>query len=358
MKIVLIGGFLGSGKSTAVRQACSYLFGIGKPAAVVTNDQGVQLVDSAYMEAERIPVCEVTNGCFCCNYPDLDAGIDELSARYNPHIIFAESVGSCTDLIATVVNPLLQFRPGAEISVSIFVDAVLFLRMLNGEETTFDNTVQYIYDKQLEEADILVLSKADLLSQQEKQLIAKALNNTFPEKKWLFQDSYETASIQTWLQAVEEFVPKTTRKSLEIDYSTYGKGEAMLAWLDQSLVLTAADAPIRALELIELICNSIKAFNLPVGHVKFIVNDGEQQHKISFTQSGFTDGAKEVLAETESPSVSMLINARVQTHPDHLKQLVAQAILNVASNAEVSIQVKEPASFQPGYPTPTHRMVS
>ena len=101
MKLILLGGFLGSGKTTAIVNAARILMRTGKKVAIITNDQGDQQVDSAYVRSMDIPVKEVANGCFCCNYQQLDNHIEELKEN-NPDIIFAESVGTCTDLIATI----------------------------------------------------------------------------------------------------------------------------------------------------------------------------------------------------------------------------------------------------------------
>jgi G3E family GTPase len=71
MKLILTGGFLGSGKTTAIQQACSILLKENNTIAVITNDQGKELVDSKFIDSFSIPVKEVTKGCFCCNYNDL-----------------------------------------------------------------------------------------------------------------------------------------------------------------------------------------------------------------------------------------------------------------------------------------------
>jgi G3E family GTPase len=73
MKIYLVGGFLGSGKTTAIIQACRILMADGKKVGVITNDQGKYLVDTAFMKFNDIPTVEVTGGCFCCNYQDLNS---------------------------------------------------------------------------------------------------------------------------------------------------------------------------------------------------------------------------------------------------------------------------------------------
>lgn len=359
MKIVLTGGFLGSGKTTAIRQACSWLYGNGRLAAVVTNDQGIQLVDSKYIQAEKIPVCEVVNGCFCCNYPELDQHLDHLTQQYKPEIIFAESVGSCTDLIATVVNPLLQFKPETELVVSIFVDALVLLKLARNGKLEFDATVQYIYEKQLEEADLLVVSKADLISDRERKLLSHFLSVKYPSIKVLFHNSFDNYKIEEWVEELLKFKPSSKRRSLEIDYSIYGAGEAMLAWLDQDLVFESpnGNAAKQAIQLAENIYKKITATDLPIGHLKFLLETDNHSEKISFTQTIQSDIIRHPAAERNSNNASLLINARVQTHPDHLKQLMAELILEqLSKHPELKIRVKELSAFQPGFPKPTHRI--
>ena len=67
MKIHLISGFLGSGKTTAIQQATRLLKEQGTRAGVITNDQGSKLVDGALFTSLSVPNREVINGCFCCN---------------------------------------------------------------------------------------------------------------------------------------------------------------------------------------------------------------------------------------------------------------------------------------------------
>ncbi len=112
MKIHLVGGFLGSGKTTAIANSCKILSDRGIITSVITNDQGRYLVDSRFIRQSDIPYAEVTGGCFCCNYNELDTQISNLRNTHNPSVIFAEFVGSCTDLVATVLKPLIEYRDG------------------------------------------------------------------------------------------------------------------------------------------------------------------------------------------------------------------------------------------------------
>ena len=62
MKVHLVGGFLGSGKTTAITNASVKLRDAGIIAGVVTNDQGNYLVDSRFIDSNAIPLGEVTGG--------------------------------------------------------------------------------------------------------------------------------------------------------------------------------------------------------------------------------------------------------------------------------------------------------
>ena len=92
MQLILVGGFLGVGKTTAIAAALNYLQSRGQSVAVITNDQGSSLVDTAFLQQTTSNITQITNGCFCCNYNQLDAVLQEIG-QVNPDYIFAEAVG-------------------------------------------------------------------------------------------------------------------------------------------------------------------------------------------------------------------------------------------------------------------------
>ena len=106
VRLVLVGGFLGAGKTTTIAALARRLHSRGEKVAVITNDQGSSLVDTVRMEAEGLAVREVAGACFCCRFDELAARCAELVEAEQPDVILAEPVGSCTDLAATVVNPM------------------------------------------------------------------------------------------------------------------------------------------------------------------------------------------------------------------------------------------------------------
>src|SRR6059036_571214 len=165
-RYIMIGGFLGAGKTTAVARLATRLRDQGLRVGLITNDQGQQLVDTAMLASRGFPVEEIAGGCFCCRFNSLTEAAKKLSVESRPDVFIAEPVGSCTDLVATVSYPLRRIY-GEDFKIaplSVLVDPIRVLRVLGLENGRgFSPKVVYVYRKQLEEADFIVMNKCDLL---------------------------------------------------------------------------------------------------------------------------------------------------------------------------------------------------
>jgi len=357
MKLFLVGGFLGSGKTTAIEQAARYLLKDGKKVGVITNDQGVQQVDTRFIKGQHIPSAEVANGCFCCQYNELEKNLEYLQQLEQTEFIFAESVGTCTDLAATVVNPLLSFNPGRyDITLSIFADVRLLVKFLQDGKSVFFDTVSYIYGRQLSEADIIVVNKIDLLNEKQQESAKKLITAAYRGKTILFQNSQSETGIQPWLAACAAVDNPALRPSLDIDYDIYGAGEAELGWLDEEIGIVTDDGS--AGKAAQIFCKKLYARIMAdghlIGHLKFLVNDGKKQKKISFTALPGTDYSDKVNMETDR--IVVLINARVQARSALLQTIVNDVIVETELEANCKITEYKLSAFQPGYPRPTHRI--
>lgn len=358
MKMYLIGGFLGSGKTTAIVNASRQLTMGKKKVAVITNDQGDQQVDSALIKSLGFHGKEVTHGCFCCNYDQLAAHIQELTEDFHPDIIFAESVGSCTDLVATIAKPLAIFRPDLDVVISVFADATLVSSLLEGTSLFIQESVRYIFKKQLEEADLLVINKSDLVSTAKKTRLTEMMTMEYPGKKILFQNSLEEDGISQWLEMMDQFMRPLRRISLTLDYDRYAEGEAKLAWLDKNISIRSmqGEAAMIASKIIRAIHKGIQENHLMIGHLKFFIETEKWQTKISFTSTG-SDSLSSIPDQWIN-SASMLINARVQTDPELLRRIVDSALAHTSQDEECAIEMENESVFKPGYPRPTHRLTN
>ena len=355
MKLILISGFLGSGKTTAITNACQELMNRGIKVAIITNDQGNQQVDSLFVQSLQIPTEQVPNGCFCCNYDQLDQHIEDLALRHKPMYIFAESVGSCTDLVATIAKPITVYRPGIEVVIAVFTDASLLLALLQERASFINEDIRYIYQKQLDDADIIVINKADTVTKQELDVINTMLQQGHPEKIRIAQNSMSAAGVSNWIAEIENFNSPSNRISITIDYDRYASGEGALAWLDKKIHIhaPAKNAPALAIKLINAMFQRLVNQELVIGHLKAFIESEEWSQKLSFTLT--SQNIITGLYEPEATNCTLLVNARVQMDPQMLKDLVDEEIEKLRKATAAFIEDGAEAYFQPGYPRPTHR---
>ncbi|HZL08935.1 MAG TPA: GTP-binding protein [Prolixibacteraceae bacterium] len=361
MHIHIVGGFLGSGKTTAIAAASKLIQEHGMKVGVVTNDQGKYLVDSRFLSAKHIPFGQVTNGCFCCNYNKLDEQINQLRDKQGVQVIFAESVGSCTDLIATVIKPLSVYKKGKteRLSLSIFAEAALLSDFLQNNHLPFSANINYIYSKQIEEAEFLIVNKTDLISPELLEELKKLVAGKFPEKTVLYQNSLDRESVVRWIDTLNQSSVETVplRKSLDIDYQRYGSGEADLAWFDQEIKISskAGNAVELGKQIVAQILAETENRQWSIGHLKFIIEANGQTEKISFT-TNINRHDLEELSLSEASEAKMIINARIETDPDILKQTIAEIVQTIRTKSKATILELNTSAFKPGFPNPTHRM--
>jgi Ni2+-binding GTPase involved in maturation of urease and hydrogenase len=353
MRLHLVGGFLGSGKTTAIIQASRILLEKGLKVGVVTNDQGRYLVDTAFMRLSELPTVEVTGGCFCCNYSDLDSSLDQLLVSAKPEVIFAESVGSCADLVATVVKPLLQLKQveSTPTSFTVFADGRLLRRRLRGDPMPFSEDVVYIYDKQLEEAGLIVINKVDLLTGAGVEETYNLLHTRYPEKTVIPQISLTPDGVSHWLTLLEDGSGLLPDTSLNINYERYGRGEAQLAWLDEEIIFEGAETAQWLRRLLSGVIDGLRSSRKAIGHLKFFIQAGDLETKLSFTTLEDPDWDSSLPA-LSGGKIRLLVNARVEMPAQDLRDLFRNE-LNKAGGVYLEGGV---SYFHPRQPTPTHRI--
>ena len=102
IRFVLIGGFLGAGKTTLIGELARRYMAAGKRVGIVTNDQAADLVDTEILKARGFRVQEIAGGCFCCRFENLVSTSNDLIEQLHPDVLIGEPVGSCTDISGSV----------------------------------------------------------------------------------------------------------------------------------------------------------------------------------------------------------------------------------------------------------------
>ncbi|MEZ8221492.1 CobW/HypB/UreG, nucleotide-binding domain [Candidatus Fervidibacteria bacterium JGI MDM2 JNZ-1-D12] len=359
VRVIFTGGFLGAGKTTALGAIARRLLQKGLTIGLVTNDQAANLVDTAIVKELGVPVAEVAGGCFCCRFSDLVDATEQILAK-NPDILLGEPVGSCTDLAATVVNPLKLFYGDifriAPFSVLVDPQRVREL-VLKEMPTRFPEEVAYIFRKQLEEADIIVLNKVDTLTQSEADRMVSALKELQPAKPILKVSALRGDGVDEWLQMLMSDAPAGSHILRNIDYDTYAKGEAVLGWLNATVRLIGSpqfNALQFAKALMSELQTAINARNAEVAHLKFLLTSGTQMLRGHLTKA---DAEPNFIGELDEVNeATLVLNARVALSPEALGGIATQAILMAAKTVNADAEILSLQSFSPPYPRPPYRV--
>ena len=356
-RIAIVGGFLGAGKTTLLLRAARELAARGYRVGLVTNDQGEDLVDTALGHGAAVPVTEVAGGCFCCRFPDLLTGLQHLQELVDPHIILAEPVGSCTDLVATVLRPLVQFYAERYELAPLTV-----LRDSSRAMAAFSPNVHYLYQQQLLEAELIVLSKSDLLSPDALQAQYTAQQATFPRARVLSASAKSGEGIDAWLDVL---LGQTSAdpEALVIDYVRYAEAEAALGWLNaKGQVRADRSYSLRqwATDLLTNLDARCSEHGHPIAHIKTLVTASpaaeSARFKASLTQSGATISWDGEPGDHETAGHEFILNVRVNAKPSQLEQMTLQAIEHAKPDRRARYYLEHFECFSPLPPQPHYRL--
>lgn len=361
-RYVMIGGFLGAGKTTAVARFAQHLTDQGKRVGLICNDQSSGLVDTTLLRSKGFPVEEITGGCFCCRFNSLLDAADNLTQNSRPDIFLAEPVGSCTDLIATVSYPLRRiygdrFRVAP---LSVLVDPMRAARILGiADGRSFSDKVAYVYRKQLQEADLIVVNKCDAHPAEFLDRLIAALAGAYPQARIFTCSAKDGTGVPEWFETVLTGENSAfASRPLEIDYDIYAEGEALLGWLNCTVQLVS-DEPFDGNQALVTLAHRIRAGVADAGHeiahLKMTLDSRDGTGTLSVVSLVGTDREPD-LRESLLDRVEggeLVINLRAEADPAVLESLTREALTSLGG---VRATMEHLEQLRPGRPTPTHRM--
>ena len=362
-RYIMVGGFLGAGKTTAILKMAHHLRDQGLRVGLITNDQSFGLVDTTMLASHGFDVEEITGGCFCCRFNSLVDAAEKLSAETTPDVFIAEPVGSCTDLKATVDYPLRRIYGDAYAiaPLSVVVDPIRASRILGLEPgKSFSEKVVYIYGKQLEEAEIIVINKADLLTPDKLEALKAALSRRFPQARIQVISARSGQGIEEWVGQIGAAEVRT-QGAMDVDYEEYADGEALLGWLNATMRVTsehAFDGNDLLLRLAGQVRTGLRTQSAQVAHLKMTLAPDEDGNDLAVANLVRDDAPPELSHRLKEPldAGQLILNLRAEGDPELLKATVLAALDAVAATTGLTTRVEHLEHFRPGKPTPTHRL--
>ena len=333
----------------------------GKRVVLVTNDQAHNLVDTQSLRAQGFHVGEVPGACFCCKFDDLVETVKQLAKDRQPDVIIAEPVGSCTDLDATVLEPLRRWHT-TEYTVgplAVLLKPEHGRRILDPHfKAGFSAKAAYIFLKQIEEAQVVAVNKIDKLSPGDREELLALVRKQFPEKEVHSISARTGEGFQEWIEAL---CRKSARPEsfVELDYDIYAAGEAELGWLNSTVTVRRHQGTMELDDLsysvVAACAHRLKALDLEPVHLKVLV---EATGDVSIanlvgasatTELSYRSGAR-------ASEATVTINARVIADPVSVEGIVGQVLDELAERRGVEYTVDQMQRFRPARPEPTHRL--
>jgi len=340
--IAIVGGFLGAGKTTLILAGAKELERRGIRSAVILNDQGNELVDTGYATHNGIQTGEVTGGCFCCKLSDLLRVMAELRA-YKPDVIFAEPVGSCTDISATILHPLLEYRDGFRLApFTVLVDPERARALLADDA---DPDLRFLFHKQLQEADLVCWAKSDL----------------YPDCPQISAQNVRQVSARTgqgvaaWLDEIFSGNLRVGKEILDIDYEQYARAEAALAWMNLQVTIeprVPSSPAVMLGPLLDHLDREFTANNVKIVHLKAIIDSPTGFLKAAMCANGQEPAIEGALDASPASHHELLLNLRAVGSAQQVREIVEQELDRVDGKL-TGLHVD---CFHPAAPSPERRV--
>ncbi len=169
MDLIVMAGFLGSGKTTMILSTISRLIeSASKKVVVIVNDFGKIGIDGKVMEKYGLKVQELASGCICCTLgPDFISTLKTVATNFSPDLVLVEPTGIADP--QAILNSL-EYYNGPTVSrtkVAVIVDSVRFSIIARALERPLR--------AQVKAADVVILNKIDAIDQGELRKIEKAV---------------------------------------------------------------------------------------------------------------------------------------------------------------------------------------
>ena len=168
MRLIVVAGMLGVGKTSVILRMLDPMIAKGRKVVVIENEFGSMGVDSEVLEKNGMKVRDLKGGCICCTMQaSLVDNLRLLQIDYAPDYVIVEPSGIADPQF--VVNSVTDVD-GIDLDgifVAVVIDCERFLKVRKMFERPLRN--------QLKVADIALLNKIDTVPERDLDLIAEGL---------------------------------------------------------------------------------------------------------------------------------------------------------------------------------------
>lgn len=347
-KFLVVSGFLGAGKTTTMMALYHFLNRHkSMKAAMIANDLGAKdLVDTLFAKNCGCSVSELPGECICYQTENLVDRLRRLFDYEHNEFVMSDIPGCGVGALDHVYHKLTKEYPGEfELAPFMVVADPKRLRTIMPEEDDIGlpEEMKYLFRAQLREADVVVLNKTDLLTEQEQEETLSFLHDFCPDTP-IFPIC---ARKETGIAALAEYLLANTAQLKTVDIGYGGEefvaAEGKLSWYNRQYYAKVCcndfDGNAYLQDLAEEIRVRLQKIGRNVPHLKLFANmeDGDFA-KISLT------GVDEPIELDHAFSkkcvdLPVVINARATCEASVFSELVDDAMVETGRKYQLEIIV-------------------
>ncbi|MDD3269544.1 MAG: GTP-binding protein [Syntrophomonadaceae bacterium] len=199
----IVSGFLGAGKTTLLLKLLAFVEG---NKVIIENEFGEVGIDGEILQRANYDVVEMAQGCICCSMKaNFEAVLSSVIEDYHPRHIFIEptGIGMLSQIIALFEQKDIADKCSLIIPI-VVVDALEYLLLLEDFGLFFKDQIAH--------AGIIVLSKIQLMREENLDEIIKSLRTINPQADIVARDWGQFSELDYWELTDTRFVAENTVK--------------------------------------------------------------------------------------------------------------------------------------------------
>ena len=346
IRFMVVSGFLGAGKTTTMIALAEHMNKTFGETAIIANDLGANLVDTNLTQTSGCTVAEIASGCICYQMDNTVDQIRRLRDKDGAVFVMSDIPGCGVGALDHVYHRLATDNAD-EFTLSPFTVVVdpERLRMIMPERADINlpEELVYLLKLQLEEADRVVLNKADLLAPEDVERYVDFLHAACPDIPVMVISALE----RTGIEELAEFIAthETALKNFSVrNNQEFADAEAKLTWYNRRLYLKTNDGG-------KIDCNAVVDDLIESIRMGLIEKKRNVPHLKTFATSGNGDFNKASLIGVDydveyaqqflrpHKNLRMIVNARAVCESRPLARLMDDALDEVCEKYDLDCQV-------------------
>lgn len=341
-----MSGFLGAGKTTTMIALAEHMDENYGKTAIIANDLGANLVDTSLTQTSGCTVVEIGNDCICYQMDNTIDQIRRLRDKENAVFVMSDIPGCGVGALDHVYHTLHKEHE-EEFKLSPFTVLVdpERLRMIMPEKADINlpDELVYLLKLQLEEADLIVLNKIDLLDDETIQRYMGFLKEACPDIPCMAISAKKRIGIAELAEYLTTHTTELKNFSVRNNHE-FEAAESKLTWYNRRVYFKTnsgekVDCNAVVDDIIESIRMSLIERKRNVPHLKTFATSGAGDFcKASLIGVDYdTEYAQQFLRPHKN--MRMIINARAVCESRPLARLMDDAIDEVCDRYDLDCQV-------------------